>query len=158
MLYTVGLLPRAMPEQVPFAYEIFKKGKERFVLAQSSSGSDSVSGHHRPSPVSSLNLLFPLFRFPSSDPFYPRTFSTAYKRAFSRTVTIEFIGVFDTVSSVGAIFPKVLPFSSDNHITKTFRHALALDEHRAVRVTNSHPAVVATSEIDADLRSWIRLW
>ena len=55
-------------------------------------------------------------------------------------MTIDFIGVFDTVSSVGAIYPRVLPFSSDNHITKTFRHALALDEHRAV---GSSPRLVA---------------
>ncbi|KAF8338079.1 uncharacterized protein EI90DRAFT_3286815 [Cantharellus anzutake] len=85
MLYTVGLLPKGMPEQVDFAYSIYKKGIR----------------------------------------------STAYKRAFARTVTIEFIGVWDTVSSVGAIIPRVLPFSSDNHITKTFRHAVSLDEHRA---------------------------
>lgn len=39
--------------------------------------------------------------------------------------------MWDTVSSVGALYPRVLPFSADNHITKTFRHALALDEHRA---------------------------
>ncbi|KAF8323169.1 hypothetical protein DL93DRAFT_2092864 [Clavulina sp. PMI_390] len=85
MLYTVGLLPKGMPEQVPFAYNIFKTGKE----------------------------------------------STEYKRSFCRAVNIEFLGVFDTVASVGAVYPRVLPFSSDNHITKTFRHAMSLDEHRA---------------------------
>jgi uncharacterized protein (DUF2235 family) len=41
------------------------------------------------------------------------------------------MGCFETVSAVGALFPRSLPFSSDNHITKTFRHALSLDEHRA---------------------------
>ncbi|KAF9508682.1 hypothetical protein BS47DRAFT_1415327 [Hydnum rufescens UP504] len=89
MLYRVGLLPPEMPEQVDFAYSMFKAGI-------------TLSIH-----------------------------SAAYKRAFSRTVTIEFLGVWDTVSSVGGVIPRELPFSADNHITKTFRHALALDEHRA---------------------------
>ena len=57
--------------------------------------------------------------------------SASYKRDVSRPVKIEFIGVWDTVSSVGGLIPRVLPFSSDNHITKTFRHAMSLDEHRA---------------------------
>ncbi|KAF9515825.1 hypothetical protein BS47DRAFT_1341434 [Hydnum rufescens UP504] len=85
MLYTVGLLPRGMTEQVDFAYSIYKQGHQ----------------------------------------------SAAYKQAFSRTITIEFIGVWDTVSSVGALYPRVLPFSANNNITKTFRHALSLDERRA---------------------------
>ncbi|KAF8338082.1 uncharacterized protein EI90DRAFT_3041523 [Cantharellus anzutake] len=85
MLYTVGLLPPGMAEEVHFAYEIYKN----------------------------------------------QTASASYKRDFSRQVKIEFIGVWDTVSSVGALIPRILPFSSDNHITRTFRHAMSLDEHRA---------------------------
>ena len=49
----------------------------------------------------------------------------------SRNVEIEFIGVWDTVSSVGGLIPRILPFSGDNHSTKTFRHAMSLDERRA---------------------------
>ena len=63
--------------------------------------------------------------------------SADYKRDFSRSVRIEFIGVWDTVPSVGALFPRILPFSADNHITKTFRHALSLDEHRAAFQQNN---------------------
>jgi len=32
---------------------------------------------------------------------------------------------------VGALIPRHLPFTSSNRSVKTFRHALALDEHRA---------------------------
>ncbi|KAF8338080.1 uncharacterized protein EI90DRAFT_2538556 [Cantharellus anzutake] len=85
MLYTVGLLPPGMSEEVHFSYEIYKN----------------------------------------------QTASASYKRDFSRPVKIEFIGVWDTVSSVGALIPRILPFSNDNHITRTFRHAMSLDEHRA---------------------------
>ncbi|KAF8879289.1 hypothetical protein BD779DRAFT_1447039 [Infundibulicybe gibba] len=56
--------------------------------------------------------------------------SNSFKKAFSIDVDIEFIGVWDTVNSVGLI-PKRLPFTTSNSSVKTFRHALALDERRA---------------------------
>lgn len=56
--------------------------------------------------------------------------STAFKKAFTMDVDIEFIGVWDTVCSVGLI-PRTLPFTSSNTAIRTFRHALSLDEHRA---------------------------
>ncbi|KAJ7058675.1 hypothetical protein C8F01DRAFT_1059392 [Mycena amicta] len=56
--------------------------------------------------------------------------SNAFKKAFSIDVDIEFVGVWDTVSSVGLI-PRRLPFTTSNTIVRTFRHAMALDERRA---------------------------
>uniref|UniRef100_A0A8H7XSL4 T6SS Phospholipase effector Tle1-like catalytic domain-containing protein n=1 Tax=Psilocybe cubensis TaxID=181762 RepID=A0A8H7XSL4_PSICU len=56
--------------------------------------------------------------------------STEFKKAFSVDVSIEFIGVWDTVDSVGLI-PKRLPFTTSNTIVRTFRHAVSLDERRA---------------------------
>ncbi|CAK5265619.1 unnamed protein product [Mycena citricolor] len=56
--------------------------------------------------------------------------STAFKRAFSIDVEIEFLGVWDTVSSVGFV-PRRLPFTRNNTNVRYFRHAIALDEHRA---------------------------
>ncbi|KAH9932412.1 hypothetical protein B0H21DRAFT_92677 [Amylocystis lapponica] len=56
--------------------------------------------------------------------------STAFKKAFSMDVDIEFIGVWDTVRSVGLI-PRTLPFTSSNSSIRTFRHAVSLDERRA---------------------------
>ncbi|KIK67876.1 hypothetical protein GYMLUDRAFT_155613 [Collybiopsis luxurians FD-317 M1] len=56
--------------------------------------------------------------------------SAAFKRAFSIDATIEFVGVWDTVNSVG-VFPKRLPFTTSNTVVKTFRHAISLDERRA---------------------------
>ncbi|KAK0457434.1 uncharacterized protein EV420DRAFT_1480512 [Desarmillaria tabescens] len=55
--------------------------------------------------------------------------SAAFKKAFSIDVDIYFLGVWDTVGSVG-IFPRRLPFTTSNVHVKHFRHALALDEHR----------------------------
>jgi len=56
--------------------------------------------------------------------------SNAFKKAFSIDVDIEFVGVWDTVNSVGVI-PKRLPFTTSNTIVCTFRHAVSLDERRA---------------------------
>ncbi|KAJ3520999.1 hypothetical protein NM688_g9077 [Phlebia brevispora] len=56
--------------------------------------------------------------------------SKAFKKAFSMDVDIEFVGVWDIVSSVGLI-PKRLPFVSSNTAIRYFRHALSLDERRA---------------------------
>ncbi|KAF7979735.1 hypothetical protein HWV62_41104 [Athelia sp. TMB] len=54
-----------------------------------------------------------------------------FKETFSRRdVNIHFLGVWDTVSSVGLVGNKILPLTDEyEHIT-IFRHALALDERR----------------------------
>ncbi|ESK89835.1 hypothetical protein Moror_883 [Moniliophthora roreri MCA 2997] len=56
--------------------------------------------------------------------------SNAFKKAFSIDADIEFVGVWDTVNSVGLI-PKRLPFTTSNTIVRTFRHAVSLDERRS---------------------------
>ncbi|KAF5328559.1 hypothetical protein D9758_018002 [Tetrapyrgos nigripes] len=64
--------------------------------------------------------------------------ASAFKKAFSIDVDVEFLGVcltLDTVSSVGFI-PRRLPFTTSNTSVRFFRHALALDEHRARFVPN----------------------
>ncbi|THU97418.1 hypothetical protein K435DRAFT_721914, partial [Dendrothele bispora CBS 962.96] len=61
--------------------------------------------------------------------------ASAFKKAFSIDVDVEFLGVWDTVSSVGFV-PRRLPFTTSNTSVRYFRHALALDEHRARFVPN----------------------
>lgn len=57
--------------------------------------------------------------------------SAEFKRTFCVDVSVHFIGCFDSVASVGFI-PRTLPLSSTPWNKATyFRHALALDEHRA---------------------------
>ncbi|QRW06859.1 hypothetical protein RhiLY_05858 [Ceratobasidium sp. AG-Ba] len=54
-----------------------------------------------------------------------------FRRTFSRpAVEIHFLGAWDTVSSVGILRAKLLPFTNQNGHIKYFRHALALDERR----------------------------
>ena len=44
---------------------------------------------------------------------------------------VSFLGVWDTVKSVGYIFPKSLPHTRHNPIVKTVRHALSIGESRS---------------------------
>ncbi|KAI5116599.1 hypothetical protein M0805_006777 [Coniferiporia weirii] len=56
--------------------------------------------------------------------------SDKFKKAFTAgEVKIDFVGVWDTVASIG-LFPTTLPFTNSNTSIKTFRHALSLDERR----------------------------
>src|SRR5439155_24700396 len=60
-----------------------------------------------------------------------------FRRAFSRKVQVDFLGLWDTVSSIGwAWNPKYLQFTANNPIVKTVRHAVALDERRAYFLQN----------------------
>ncbi|GAA5907287.1 T6SS phospholipase effector Tle1-like catalytic domain-containing protein [Sporobolomyces salmoneus] len=59
------------------------------------------------------------------------TLAQGFKRTFSRDVYVHFVGVWDTVSSVGALVPRTLPFSQGSKYIRNFRQALALDERRA---------------------------
>jgi uncharacterized protein (DUF2235 family) len=55
-----------------------------------------------------------------------------FRHTFGRKVEIAFLGLWDTVSSVGwAWNPMHFQFTRDNPIVRTVRHAMALDERRA---------------------------
>lgn len=57
--------------------------------------------------------------------------SADFKKTFCIDCSVYFVGVFDCVASVGFV-PRKLPFSSTpTSRTGHFRHAMALDEHRA---------------------------
>lgn len=57
--------------------------------------------------------------------------SKDFKRAFCMNVSVYFIGVFDSVASVGLI-PRTLPLSSTPTVKSAyFRHCMALDERRS---------------------------
>ncbi|KAG1906398.1 uncharacterized protein F5891DRAFT_1002156 [Suillus fuscotomentosus] len=56
--------------------------------------------------------------------------AAGFKQTFSRDVKVEFVGVWETVQSTGVLWSQTLPFADSNSLIKTFRQALALDEHR----------------------------
>jgi len=84
--------------------------------------------------------------------------SREFKKTFATPVTVEFVGAWDTVSSVG-IIPRSHPYTSVNYAVKHFRHALALDEHRARFRPNvwNEPTLEREQELDVDEPD-VKLW
>jgi uncharacterized protein (DUF2235 family) len=82
----------------------------------------------------------------------------AYRRKHSRPCNVRFLGVWDTVKSVGYLKPVNLPHTRHNPIIFTARHALSLDERRSFYVpttwgglvSDTRRAVCATASFDLD--------
>ncbi|KAF7293898.1 DUF2235 domain-containing protein [Mycena chlorophos] len=110
MIHKVGLLPASNHQQIPFAYKMYTRADD-IGWKQSNAFKKACV------PVPGI-------------PRYICTDLMLDVQAFSNDVDIEFVGVWDTVNSVG-IFPRRLPFTTSNTIVRTFRHAMALDERRA---------------------------
>jgi uncharacterized protein (DUF2235 family) len=57
--------------------------------------------------------------------------ATAFKATFCRNCPLHFVGVWDTVSSVGWVWdPLKLPYTAQNPDMATGRHAVSIDERR----------------------------
>ncbi|CAG8703027.1 2076_t:CDS:2, partial [Acaulospora colombiana] len=68
---------------------------------------------------------------PQPDQPEPINLAQRFKATFSReNVSVHFVGVWDTVSSVGIVRGKNLPLTDTVDNVCFFRHALALDERR----------------------------
>lgn len=79
-----------------------------------------------------VRFAWRMFKKPRNDEL-AREFSAT----FSRSVTVHFLGLWDTVSSVGWIWnPKHFPYTATNQSVTTVRHAVSLDERRAEFVQN----------------------
>ncbi|KAH9922868.1 uncharacterized protein BXZ73DRAFT_51265 [Epithele typhae] len=105
ILHKIGLLPKDNLEQIPFAYNLYKKTDE-----------------------ASISL------------------AAGFKQSFCREVQIEFVGVWETVSSTGVIMSRTLPFTTTNATIKTFRQALSLDEHRVKFLPNLYHRTATPSD------------
>lgn len=55
-----------------------------------------------------------------------------FKSTFGRRVNVHFLGLFDTVKSVGWVYdPVSIPFTTNNRIVEIVRHAMSMDEKRS---------------------------
>ncbi|KDR80888.1 hypothetical protein GALMADRAFT_222486 [Galerina marginata CBS 339.88] len=109
MITAVGLLPkgRASPAEAQAAYNLY----DNFADLPTAS---AASKEQRDAKWSALRSDFQEFKAKNK----------------SREVPIEFLGVWDTVNSVGYKRAIRLGFTRTNDSVVTFRHAIALDEHR----------------------------
>jgi uncharacterized protein (DUF2235 family) len=79
----------------------------------------------------------------------------SFRRTFSRQVKVQFLGLWDTVSSIGwAWDPQHLQYTRQNRIVETVRHAVALDERRAYFVQNLWSEVPAETKGQDVLQMW----
>jgi uncharacterized protein (DUF2235 family) len=110
LLYMYGLIPRGNDPLVPYAI--------RMLMAIQNIGGD------------------PATRTTEEQSYF--TLAGEFKRTFSsRTCKPWFVGVWDTVSSVGWFEnPLRLPYSADNPDIEIGRHAISIDERRAFFRTN----------------------
>lgn len=69
-----------------------------------------------------------------------------FREKYSYPCNIRFLGVFDTVKSVGYLSPRNLPHTRHNPIVRTVRHALSLHERRSFYATTTWGG------LDADTR------
>lgn len=91
------------------------------------------------------------YKWYKDDTKYGWEMSADFKRTFCIDVDVHFMGCWDTVASVGVI-PRILPFAKTNNTSvRYFRHALALDEHRAKFKANHwlqrHPQTEAQKKL-----------
>jgi len=66
--------------------------------------------------------------------------STKFKETFSNSVSIDFVGVWDTVESVGILSNQSFPFTASGNHIRVFRHAISLDERRVKFKANHYHA------------------
>lgn len=79
-----------------------------------------------------------------------QTFDVAegFKETFCRDCPLHFVGVWDTVSSVGWIWdPLKLPYTAQNPTMLNGRHAISIDERRCYFVNNLWGAPLANQNI-----------
>ena len=133
MLHGYGLLCRGNEGHLHYAWNMFHdalKGK-RDLLKKSVHARGGVSSH-------SIEHNF------------------AFAQTYSRRVTIRFMGVWDTVSSVGWIYEPVRLLSmAQNPIVQVGRHAVSIDERRAYYRDNlwGSPVEITHPEWPEELRA-----
>jgi len=110
MLHTVGLLGHSSNEMIPYALRLYKQLDER-------SGSKT--------DIQEWKKLCGDFRWTFARPMFDGD--------TERHCQVHFVGVWDTVSSVGWLAnPAKFPFTATNPSISIIRHAVSIDERRAI--------------------------
>ncbi|QRW26150.1 hypothetical protein RhiXN_11227 [Rhizoctonia solani] len=123
MLHSVGLLPTNNMEQVKFAYDVYA-ASEKFVKLTKDEDYLLGAVNLKEGDKRSFRGFVQNARPEDVNP-------EGFKMVFCTPVEIAFLGVWDTVGSMGALRRKTLPWITYNPSVRNFRQALALDEVRA---------------------------
>ncbi|UUT22746.1 MULTISPECIES: DUF2235 domain-containing protein [Pseudomonas] len=116
LLYTIGLLPAHQAQLMDFAWSL--------LTTRQRSADNSKPNRQRA-------MSYTWWRM-SADKKPDFDLMEAFKGSFARKVSIHFLGLFDTVSSVGWVYdPLIVPYTRRNEEVKIIRHAVSLDERRS---------------------------
>jgi uncharacterized protein (DUF2235 family) len=108
LIHACGLLHRQNQNLIPYAIELFK--------------SESSQAEALAAQMEKRSGTRPLLKLPLCD---------AFAAAFSAKPQIHFLGLWDTVTSVGSLYnPLKLPFTRWNPSVRAVRHAVSIDERR----------------------------
>jgi len=127
MIDKVGLIHKGNEEQIPFAYELYAADESENADGKAKKGDEkSGKGDGGPNWTKAMGG-----EGGKPGKGSKKVSAKRFKETFSRQAGVHFVGVWDTVSSVGIVRHKVLPGTADGmkHVC-FFRHALALDERR----------------------------
>ncbi|QRV98491.1 choline transport protein [Ceratobasidium sp. AG-Ba] len=161
-------------EHVPFAYEVYKHADDSKVpINEPKSVKNESKNPSNPPVFSSKPSTSTVSQNPS---VFTETYEAArrpgallscknntdakhvdpddFRHAFCISVAIDFVGVWDTVASVGSLWPTRLPWIDYNPSIRHFRQALALDERRA----NFIPSVWDHSRNNLDTQTVLEVW
>ncbi|CAE6376822.1 unnamed protein product [Rhizoctonia solani] len=114
---------RALAEQVKFAYDVYA-ASEKFVKLTKDEDYLLGAVNLKEGDKRSFRGFVQNARPGDVNP-------EGFKMVFCTPVEIAFLGVWDTVGSMGALRRKTLPWITYNPSVRNFRQALALDEARA---------------------------
>lgn len=114
LIHVVGLMRTKNSNLVPYAIKLFESAAGK--AKKKNEKAERLSGKKQPLDLSICD---------------------EFKRVFCIAPEIHFIGVWDTVSSIGTIFdPYNLPHTRWNPSVKIVRHAISIDEERKFFRTN----------------------
>jgi uncharacterized protein (DUF2235 family) len=112
LLHSLGLLPRGNHNLVPYLLRLFRAAPSR----PPANAKESNTNYWRLSNQFRNTFARPVTGAPNDNRRFP----------------IHFLGLWDTVSSVGWVWdPASFPFTSNNPSVAVVRHAVAIDERRA---------------------------
>ncbi|KAF8754758.1 hypothetical protein RHS01_06015 [Rhizoctonia solani] len=149
MIHSVGLLPRHNVEHVPFAFRVYEKAEDYSKDGAWKSLPNQNDGSEVEEKVAD-GALSMTDGIEDPDQVKPEDF----KQTFSISLKIDFVGVWDTVASVGAIWPKTLPWIDYNPSIRHFRQALALDENRG----NFSPSLWTHARTNTNNQTAYEVW
>ena len=129
LLHALGLLPRGNENLLPYAFRLFKAVRREHHRRQASPEGRPHDESDAPG-VAAVPANSPWERL--CDEFRWTFARPVHEGDDARRFPVHFLGLWDTVSSVGWVWdPARFAYSTHNPSIATIRHAVSLDERRA---------------------------